>query len=68
MDDGFNQLLTGGLAALALAVLAWLGDHRRMRRRDPDKVGWMNWTALFFFALFAAVLLLGLAAREWAAG
>jgi len=55
-------------AALFLAILAWFGDHRRMRRRNPDAVGFMPWTAIFFLALFAAVILTGLAAREWFAG
>jgi hypothetical protein len=67
MDDYRMVLSAGGLAAL-LALVAWLGDRRRMRRTRPDAVGFMPWTALFFWALLAAVVLLGLGAREWAAG
>jgi len=49
--------LAGGMAAALIAALAWWGDRRRMRRRDPDRVGIMPWTTLFFWAtLFASVL------------
>ncbi len=44
------------------------GDRRRMRRSDPDKVGFMPWTELFFWALFASFVLIGLAAKAWIAG
>ena len=65
MDSDYTlHALLGALAA-ALAVLAWIADRRRMRRRDPDKVGFMPWTGLFFWALLAACTLLGLAAKEW---
>jgi hypothetical protein len=56
----------GGLSVL-LAVLAWFADRRRMRRADPDKVGFMPWTGLFFWSLMAAIVLLAFAAREWLA-
>ncbi len=57
--------LIAGLIAAVVAVIAWLGDHRRRKRKSLDAVGFMNWTALFFFSLFAAVLLLVLAAIQW---
>lgn len=62
------QLLTAGLVAAATAAVAWLGDWRRMRRRDPDAVGFMPWTPIFLCALVLACVLLGLAARTWFAG
>lgn len=68
MPESAFTLGSFGLAALALAVAAWLGDRRRIRRRDPDAVGFMPWTGVFFFALFVACILLGLAIRDWIAG
>lgn len=59
---------SAGLVAATVALVAWLGDRRRMRRVQPDAVGFMPWTGVFFFALLAACVLLGLAAREWLAG
>jgi hypothetical protein len=53
----------GALAALVAAV-AWIGDRRRMKRRDLDRVGFMPWTSVFFFALMAAVLLLGVVGKD----
>jgi hypothetical protein len=50
-----------------MAGLAWFADRRRMRRTDPDKVGFMPWTGLFFWALMAAIVLLALAGMEWLA-
>ena len=32
-----------GAIAVAIALIAWLGDRRRMRRSDPDAVGFMPW-------------------------
>ncbi len=58
--------LACGLAT-ALALLAWLGDRRRMRRSDPDAVGFVPWTGVFFWALLAACVLLALAVKEWLA-
>jgi hypothetical protein len=67
MDDMPIALLAG-LAAAALAALAWLADRRRMRRSDPDSVGFVPWTVVFFWACLAALLMLALGAREWFGG
>lgn len=67
MDDFPTMLAITGAAALCIAAVAWAGDKRRMRRTNPDAVGFMPWTGLFFWALLAACILLGLAARTWLA-
>lgn len=68
MDDSLRLMVICGSLAAALALVAWVGDHRRHRRRYIDRVGFMPWTTIFFFSLMVAVLLLGLSARQWLAG
>ena len=68
LDRLSDYLAFWGLAAVVLAALAWTGDRRRHRRRNLDRVGIMPWTPIFFLALLAAIVLLGLAARDWIAG
>jgi hypothetical protein len=63
MND-IDPLAVAGVVAAILALVAWLGDRRRMRRRDPDAVGFMPWTPVFFWALLSACVMLGLAARH----
>lgn len=60
-----EPLALTGMAAAVIAIGAWLGDRRRMRRTNLDNVGFMPWTAIFFVALLAAIVLLGLAGRDW---
>jgi hypothetical protein len=67
-QDWVQWFLLPGLAALALALIAWRGDRRRMRRSDPDAVGWIPWRDVAFWSAFAAVLLLVGAFRGWLAG
>ncbi len=68
MEFVSHPLAIGGGIALVVAIIAWLGDRRRMRRSDPDAVGFMPWTGVFFWALLAAIVLLGLAVKAWLAG
>jgi hypothetical protein len=68
MEELPDWRLIWGLAALALTITAWIGDHRRMRRTNLDAVGCMPWTSVFLLALLATCLLLGLWARAWFAG
>jgi len=60
-----HSALAGGLLAALVAAFAWWGDRRRMTRRDPDRVGIMPWTGLFFWAVLFAVLLLVAAGQDW---
>lgn len=65
MDEPFIQIAAASFVAVLLALVAWLGDRRRMRRTRPDAVGFMPWTGLFVWAMLAACILLGLTARAW---
>lgn len=68
MDDSLLVLWVSGGCAAFVAFVAWLADRRRLNRKHIDRVGFMPWTPIFFWSLLAAVLLLGLAARQWAQG
>jgi hypothetical protein len=59
--------LAGG-ALLLLALLAFLGERRRMRRKHIDAVGWVPWTTLFFVAFFCGVCLFAVAVMGWLRG
>lgn len=67
MDD-LHLLAAVAVAALGVALIALLGDRRRIRRSNPDAVGFMPWTSVFFFAVLAACVLIGLAVRQWLIG
>lgn len=58
MDDLRFDVLLAAAAAIVLALFAWRADRRRLRRSDPDAVGFMPWTTLYFWAAFVAFLLL----------
>jgi hypothetical protein len=49
------------VAALLLAILAGIGDWRRRRRSDPDRVGMIDWRTLQFVALVAAAICVAVA-------
>lgn len=66
--DWIVWFLLPAIGTAALALFAWRADRRRMRRSDPDAVGWVAWRDLAFWSTFAAVLLLGAAARAWLRG
>ena len=63
MEFSLSDLTILGSLAAVLTLVAWIGDHRRRKRKDLDAVGFFDWTTLFFIALLAACLLLGGAAR-----
>lgn len=69
MDDWFAHIwefhIVAGVAALTMALIAVWAERRRLRRKNLDAVGFMPWTVIYLIAFLAAVVLLGLAAREW---
>ena len=56
-----------GIAALVVAIFAYWGDRRRMRRIHPDAVGFMPWRDVAFWASLLAIVALGFGVREWLA-
>ena len=60
------QFLTvASVSAVVLAVIAWVGETKRLRRKGLDRVGFMPWTGIFFVAVLAAVVLIALAVKQW---
>jgi predicted membrane metal-binding protein len=43
-------------ASAALALLAGWADHRRGKRRDLDRPGWVPWQLVLVLAMIAAVV------------
>jgi LPXTG-motif cell wall-anchored protein len=68
MDFGISDWLMVLGAALLVAAGAWLADRRRMRRSDPDAVGWVPWRGVSFWAMMAAVLALAAAVKAFKEG
>ena len=54
-------VLGGAAACVAVAAFGVIAEHRRTRRRNPDRVGVVSWTTVQLVALFAAVILAALA-------
>ena len=50
-------------AAFVLAVVAAFAEHRRARRRDLDRVGWMPWNFLQLLAFLAFIVAAAMALR-----
>lgn len=69
MDEWFTHIweLHASAAAIALivALTAVWAERRRLRRTNLDAVGFMPWTVIYLIAFLTAIILLGLAAREW---
>lgn len=65
MEWSDHPLTWIGAAAMTLAVLGWLGERRRLHRRDPDAVGWVPWTTVSFCTFFVGAILLVMGLKEW---
>jgi hypothetical protein len=63
MDFGWQDGLMVAGGALVVAALAWFADRRRMRRANPDAVGWVPWRGVAFWAMMVVVLALSVVAR-----
>lgn len=66
-SDATFAALWGG-ALLVVAGLAMWAEIRRTRRRNPDRVGCVPWTTVFFLAALLGVVLIAMAIKGWAAG
>jgi len=47
--------------ALLIAILTGVAEHRRRKRRDLERVGWVPWMAIQMAALFVALVLVSVA-------
>ena len=53
MTQSALWITAGGFAAVA--GMAFVADHRRVNRRDLDRVGWMPWNLVQILAIIAAI-------------
>jgi hypothetical protein len=53
-----------GGAALLLAVVSGVAEHRRSRRERLDDIGWVPWRGIQVAAVFALLLVLVLALKR----
>ena len=53
--------ITAGVAG-AVALAAGLADHRRRRRADLDRIGWVDWPTVQMLALIGLGIAVTLAA------
>ena len=56
-------LCGGAIVCFGIAAIAGWRDYRRIRRRDPDAIGLIDWPTLQMASLLVAVILAGLALR-----
>jgi hypothetical protein len=61
MDDSSTPFWLLAAASAALALLAGWADHRRTRRRDVDRPGWVPWQPILVLAMMACVVCAALA-------
>ena len=63
IDEPAPLLWAAAAFFAALAALAAWRDHRRSRRRDVDRPGWVPWTGITLLAMLLAVVCAALALR-----
>lgn len=56
-----DRLWIGAAAAMLLAIVSGILEHRRQRRRNLDRVGLVPWPLVQFLALTAATICAALA-------
>jgi hypothetical protein len=60
MDDPTHLLWLLAAAFAALAALGGWADHRRGRRRNLDRPGWVPWQLILVLSLMASVVCVAL--------
>ena len=58
----------GGGALLLVALVAFVGERRRSKRKQIDAVGWMPWTTVSVACFFVGTILLAMAGSGWLGG
>lgn len=61
MDDPSAPLWLAAAAFAALALLAGWADHRRGKRRNLDRPGWVPWQLVLVLSLMASAVSVALA-------
>ncbi|WP_230635556.1 hypothetical protein [Sphingomonas sp. Leaf4] len=59
--DGRQWLWSIAAASATVFAVAVLAEHRRSKRHDPDRVGWMPWTMVQLVAILVTVFAVALA-------
>lgn len=60
MNDPSTLLWLAAAAFAVLAVLAGWADHRRDKRRNLDKPGWVPWQLILVLSMMASVVCVAL--------
>jgi len=61
VDEQRPILWTIAAACATVFAVAVLAEHRRSRRRDPDRVGWVPWTTVQLAAVLGMVFAVAMA-------
>ena len=58
-----TELWVAAGCLFAIAAVAAFAEHRRNRRRQLDRVGWVPWNAIQVLSFIASVIALALALK-----